>query len=467
MINKFYKIINNRFSRFFKFIFFIRYLFLIFLVTIVLFLTIPQLFDYGKNEETIKNYIKQHYGLEIVKMEDIKYKFFPVPHLTIQNPTLNFYSKGIKFKTKNMIIYPKLFSIYNYENFYLKKVILDENNLEIDFKNIKFFSNYIFQLEKKFFFKDLNLKIKDKDKIITNLNKINFLNYGYKKNIIEGEIFNKKFRIKLGDNFSQFDFKIYDTGISASLEVLEKKQNSKLAGILKGKILKSDFKMNFTSNDEKIEVVNFFFRDKDLSFDTKGKIEFQPFFRTELSTEIKNINLNLINNIDLSNLLKSKELIKRINSQNLIFFNYSKFNRNLVKDFSINTDLAYGRLISLKKFSISNSDFTCQNNVNLLEEYPLLYFDCSINSPDKKELLKKIKIKYKNKNESLKLKIKGDLNILNNKINLSLIETNDRYKATDEDLKYFKTIFEKILLDENFIGMFNLSKIRKYVLEIS
>ena len=71
MINKFYKIINNRFSRFFKFIFFIRYLFLIFLVTIVLFLTIPQLFDYGKNEETIKNYIKQHYGLEIVKMEDI------------------------------------------------------------------------------------------------------------------------------------------------------------------------------------------------------------------------------------------------------------------------------------------------------------------------------------------------------------------------------------------------------------
>ena len=173
MINKFYKIINNRFSRFFKFIFFIRYLFLIFLVTIVLFLTIPQLFDYGKNEETIKNYIKQHYGLEIVKMDDIKYKSFPVPHLTIQNPTLNFYSKGIKFKTKNMIIYPKLFSIYNYENFYLKKVILDENNLEIDFKNIKFFSNYIFQLEKKFFFKDLNLKIKDKDKIITNLNKIN------------------------------------------------------------------------------------------------------------------------------------------------------------------------------------------------------------------------------------------------------------------------------------------------------
>ena len=49
-----------------------------------------------------------------------------------------------------MIIYPELFSIYNYENFYLKKVILDENNLEIDFKNIKFFQITFFNQRKIF-----------------------------------------------------------------------------------------------------------------------------------------------------------------------------------------------------------------------------------------------------------------------------------------------------------------------------
>ena len=48
MINKFYKIVNIKFSRFFKFIFFLRYLFAIFFISLGLFLLIPQFFDYKK-----------------------------------------------------------------------------------------------------------------------------------------------------------------------------------------------------------------------------------------------------------------------------------------------------------------------------------------------------------------------------------------------------------------------------------
>ena len=50
MINKYKKLIHNKFSRFFKFFFSIRYLFVIFFVAIVLFLLIPQFFDYKKTE---------------------------------------------------------------------------------------------------------------------------------------------------------------------------------------------------------------------------------------------------------------------------------------------------------------------------------------------------------------------------------------------------------------------------------
>ena len=73
--------------------------------------------------------------------------------------------------------------------------------------------------------------------------------------------------------------------------------------------------LQFEDLPNSIEVVNFFFRDKDLSFDTKGKIEFQPFFRTELSTEIKNINLISLQK-DLTN--KERDLIN--NEINLIEF---------------------------------------------------------------------------------------------------------------------------------------------------
>ena len=44
---------------------------------------------------------------------------------------------------------------------------------------------------------------------------------------------------------------------------------------------------------------------------------------------------------------------------------------------------------------------------------------------------------------------------------------NGKYKALEEDLKYFKNVFEKELFDKNFINIFNILKIRKFISEIS
>ena len=89
-----------------------------------------------------------------------------------------------------------------------------------------------------------------------------------------------------------------------------------------------------------------------------------------------------------------------------------------------------------------------------------------INSPDKKKLLKKLKINYKNKNKPIIINIIGNLNILNNKINFDNIELNNN-KFNKEDLKYYKSTFENILFDKNFIQIFKLPKIQKFIAEIS
>ena len=44
---------------------------------------------------------------------------------------------------------------------------------------------------------------------------------------------------------------------------------------------------------------------------------------------------------------------------------------------------------------------------------------------------------------------------------------NDNYSASKEDLKYFKNSFENILFDKNFLEIFNLKKIREFLIEIS
>ena len=82
------------------------------------------------------------------------------------------------------------------------------------------------------------------------------------------------------------------------------------------------------------------------------------------------------------------------------------------------------------------------------------------------KFLKKFGINYKFRNETVNLSVLGNLNILNRKINFDNIIVDDE-KFNKEDLKYYKDSFEKTLFDEDFMSIFKLSKIRKYILEIS
>ena len=97
--------------------------------------------------------------------------------------------------------------------------------------------------------------------------------------------------------------------------------------------------------------------------------------------------------------------------------------------------------------------------------YKRQYFDCSIIINDKKKLLKKFSIKTKGYQDILVLKVKGNLNILNNKINFDQVLINKK-NSSKEDLKYFKNSFENILFDKNFLGIFDFLKIKNYILEV-
>ena len=84
-----------------------------------------------KKEELIKNYLYQNYNLEIKKIETIKFYPFLLPHLKIENLSSNFYSKKKTFEVKKLIIYPKLLSIYDYQNFDVEKLKLKIVNFNL------------------------------------------------------------------------------------------------------------------------------------------------------------------------------------------------------------------------------------------------------------------------------------------------------------------------------------------------
>ena len=43
---------------------------------------------------------------------------------------------------------------------------------------------------------------------------------------------------------------------------------------------------------------------------------------------------------------------------------------------------------------------------------------------------------------------------------------NDDYKASEEDLKFFKALFENVLIDKNALDIFNKNKLKKLINEI-
>ncbi len=467
MINKIYKIIHNKFSSFFKFVFFLRYLIVIFFVAIALFLIIPYFFDYKKKEKIITNYLSNFYGIEVNKLEKINYRFYPVPHLRIHNLKANFLLKDVDLQTEEIIIYPKLSSIYNYENLDVNNIKFQNTDINVDFNNIKFFTEKIINLKKKLSFGNLDIKINENKDTILQLQEINFLNYGNKKNFIIGKVFNRKFKIELRNKLQNITFKLFDTGVFAELILKDNYQNQKFEGNLKGKILKSNFIINFIYDSSSFKIKNFYLRDKNLSLDSNGYIKFKPFFKIQLNSQIKNIEFDIFKNFNIKQIINSRDLIKRLNTKLNFIYKSKKFSKDLIDYSEVKTQLEIGRLSLFKNFLISKNNFICNSEINLLDDFPIYYFNCTIDSPNLNELLKKIRIDDNIYNEAIKLKIEGNFNIFKNKVNFDNIEINENYKANLEELKYYKKSFQNIFFKDNYLDLFNLEKIRNFILEIS
>jgi hypothetical protein len=467
MINKIYKRIHNKYSPLLKFIFYLRYLIGIFFISSILFLIIPYFFDLKKKEEVIKNYLLDEYGLSVNKYESIKYKALPTPNLEIKKINASLESESLQMNMDNLNIYIKLLDIYDSSNFKANKVVIKKGNILLLDSNLKSLVYYIHSFKNKLTLKNLNLKVTRIDAPLINIEKINFSNYGYNKNIFTGKLFDKNFKIIINDNYTKINFKLLNTGISAEINFNEINEKNKKNGIFKSKFLNSNLKFYFNYDEKKLKIYNSNFRNKNLSFKNESTIIYHPFFYLNSVFKIEDVNISFLKGLNLNKILKSKNFIKKINTDNEIIFKSNKFSNNLIDDLHLSLNLAYGRATYSKKILFWESIFTCKGDMNLLEEYPVLYFDCSVTSKNKKKFLKKLKIKHSNQNGSFKLNTKGNINILSRKINFQDISVNNDYKASKDDLNYFKHSFENILFDKDFISIFNLKKIKDFIIEIS
>lgn len=466
MLNKFYKTIHNKYSKFFNFIFFLRYLFIIFFISVAIFLIIPIFFNYEKKAEIIKFHLLENYNFKLNDYKKIKYNIFPIPNLEILNSQINFKPIEENLSIKKIKIYPGFLNIYNYKNFNSKKIILIDSHIKFQFSNFYLFMKQLFTKKNKLYFDNLKVEIIDGKIPVFTIDNIKFANYGYKENFITGEIFDKNFQGKINNNLNDINFKLIKSGIIIEIN-FDENQNEKIKnGTFKTKILNTNFKSNFEYDGKIIKIYNSYFRSKNISLKNKSEIILNPFFEINNEFIIEEFNARLLKKINLNKFLKFKDFFREINSKSEIIYKPKKFDSKFFDDLNLKINLAYGRVNYSKILLISGDIVQCDGSINFLEEYPLLFFNCNLKSKNKKEFLKKFSVRTKNNNEEFILKMRGNFNILNNKINFQNISVNNNYDASKEDLRYFKETFETIFLDRNFIEIFDLKKIKELIIEI-
>ena len=264
---------------------------------------------------------------------------------------------------------------------------MNDGQIILETFDLKPFIKKIFYQKNKIFLDNLNIQIRNKKKLIFKIEEINYANFGYGKDLIKGRIFEKNFKVELKDNLNNIKFNLKKSGISGNIDFDNNPKKNTISGIFKSKILNTNLKFIFKNESKKIYISKLYLRNKNISFKNNSYIIFDPFFEISSKFQVDNINTQFLKSIDLNKLLISKSFLKKMNIKNEIQFTPKKFNRDLVDNLKLKIDLAYGRMIFSKKFSIDNNFFECGGNLNLLEEYPILFFDCKLNSNNKKNLL--------------------------------------------------------------------------------
>ena len=380
----------------------------------------------------------------MISYNNVKFKILPLPNLSFNNVNLSIQNKSINIKSNNINIFLKFKNIYDYKNFEARKILLNKNEITLNTSKTKDLLNYVKELKHKLNITALNLNLKKEGEALIKIKNINFSNYGYKKYQIKGYLFDKEFRAKFN----------------------EENLTHTVTGSSKINLLNNILKFDFYFDGDKIKISKSNFRNKKLSFSLDSLINFKPYFLIDTRININEVDKNLTDSLDLDEILKNKKIIKKLNGKININYKNKRFFSYLINNHSSNLDLAHGKLVYSNKTFIEGGEIVCKGESELVSEYPRLTFMCSIDLKDKKKLFKNLSISKKIKKEPINLFIEGSLNLLNRKVNFTNIVIK-KDKVNEEDIKYFKEVFEEILFDEGFFKLFNKNKIKGFIIEIS
>lgn len=463
MINK---IFNNSPS-IFKFLHFIKYPVFFFIVIFTLILIIPNFFNYEKKTNLLKNHLLKEYNLDVKNFKTISYSFFPKPVIIIKNTESNL-NGNFDINSKVIKLSLNFVSYYNFNKIKIKKIEFDDSIGLFEIRDLKKILNLLNKIEIKIKINNIDLKILDNKSQILYINKGSIWNNVSKKISFKGFISNNELNIEFLKDISskKLLIRLPKTGIRTEIIFNENSSLESSSGVIKTKILNSNFKMNFNL-DKDLRFLEGKFRNNLLSTKFFGNLKFSPFLYYDLNLKISHLNNKILKKDIFKAYPKFKDIFKKLNGKISIELDDTYLNKKIFKKVMLNMNIINGEINSNNneinffgantKFSINSSKY---KNISKID------FDILFSFNDYEKFFKSINLKKINSEFPKKLSLNGVLYPNSRKINFNEILFDESTNIEKDKILYLKEKLENEFFKDGSNYLFDIEQYKNLLLEI-
>ena len=407
--------------------------------TIIIFLSLPVLFNYKSIQNEIENKFFSDFKINLKISDDISFRVLPRPHLLIKKANLNFNledEKSAIAEVENLKLFIPSNKIYSKKNIIFTEAKFSNVNLNLTIEDLKDIRNHLyFKINKPIIASNIKIfLINDKKDVIliSPLKKVDYKineNYTGKELKLKGSIFDINFSSKWRREYTRPKSSLNEINLKnpkiyiKNLFKFENKKNFKGASSID--FLNENISFNYIYNDEEIKI---FSPDKKKNQKIKffSTIELNPFF---LNGEIifKEKKLNFITDYILNSISNAdKKFLENLNGE--LQLTLLNIDNKLFNNGKISLNINEGEIKTINSFIEMHDIGIVDTTYNYVLREGELFFETKniLNVTNQKKLAQKFQLNFKNVKDVKKVYFDFNKNIDTGDMFITNIYFNDK-----------------------------------------
>ena len=428
---------------------------IIVIFTIIIFLSLPVLFNYKSIQNEIENKFYSNFKINLKILDDISFRVIPRPHLLIKKANLDFDiedEKSAITEIQNLKLFIPSKKIYSKKNLIITDFKFENTNFNLQLDDIKDLRNHLYNATNKpINISKIKIFLKDEKENVILIVPIKKLNYQLNDALtnkdlkLNGSIFGIQFSSSWKTNLKNPKSSINEISLKKPNILIKNlftfKNENNFYGSSSIDFLNENLSFNYNYNDQKIKIFSKNEK-KNQKIKLKSQIELNPFYiNGEIIFEEKKLTLftdyllNLIHNSD-------EEMFENLNGELKLVL--SHLDNQLFEKGAITFSINEGSVIMKNAFVELNKIGVIKSNYNYIEKEDKLFFKTQniLNINSQKEFARKFQLNFKKIKKIKKIYFDLERNVDTGDIFLSNVYVND---------KNSKNLLEEVIKTNNIL----------------